>query len=111
MVTGLLFAGLAAMSVVSTVLALAQEDVALKKRGELLLGTNCSRCHAIGRTGASKHPDALPFRTLSSRYPIEALAESLAEGISVGNPDMPEFFFGHDEIAAILAYLKSVQKR
>jgi mono/diheme cytochrome c family protein len=46
---------------------------------------------------------------LSTRYPTEALAESLAEGISVGSPDMPEFSFEHDEIAAILAYLKSVQ--
>jgi mono/diheme cytochrome c family protein len=98
------------MSVVSTVLAFAQEDAALRKRGELLLATNCSRCHAIGRTGASRHPNALPFRTLSRRYPIEALAESLAEGTSVGNPDMPEFFFEHDEISAILAYLKSVQE-
>ena len=103
-------ADLAAVSVVSAVSAFAQEDAALKRRGELLLTTNCSRCHAIGRTGASRHPDALPFRTLSSRYPIEALAESLAEGISVGNPDMPEFLFEHDEIAAILAYLKSIQE-
>ncbi len=108
MVTGLLFAGLAAMSVVSAVSAFAQADAA-KKRGELLLATNCSQCHAIGRSGASRHPDALPFRTLSTRYPIEALAKSLAEGISVGNLDMPEFSFEHDEIAAILAYLKSVQ--
>jgi hypothetical protein len=45
----------------------------------------------------------------SSRYPVEALAETLAEGISVGNPDMPEFVFEHDEIAEILAYLKSIQ--
>ena len=103
--TGLLFAGLAAMSV-----AFAQENAALEKRGELLLAMNCSRCHAIGRKGASRHPDALPFRTISSRYPIEALAETLAEGISVGNPDMPEFVFEHDEIAAILAYLKSIQE-
>jgi cytochrome c len=110
MVTRLLFAGLATMSVVSAVLAFAREDAALKKRGELLLATNCSRCHAIGRIGASRHPDAPPFRTLWSRYPIEALAESLAEGIRVGNPGMPEFSFEHDEIAAILTYLKSVQE-
>jgi cytochrome c len=109
-VTGLLFAGLAAVSVVSDVAAFAQQDAALKKRGELLLATNCSQCHAIGRTGVSRHPDALPFRALSNRYPVEALAESLAEGISVGNPDMPQFFFEHDEIAAILAYLKPVQE-
>jgi len=105
-----LFAGLAAMSVVSAVSAFAQENAALKKRGELLLARNCSRCHAIGRTGASRHSGAPPFRTLSTRYPIEALAETLAEGISVGSPDMPEFVFEPDEIAAILAYLKSIQE-
>jgi mono/diheme cytochrome c family protein len=98
------------MSVVSSVSALAQENAALKKRGELLLAKNCSRCHAIGRTGASRHSGAPPFRTLSTRYPIEALAETLAEGISVGSPDMPEFVFEPDEIAAILAYLKSIQE-
>jgi cytochrome c len=53
-------------------------------RGELLLRTNCSRCHAIGTTGNSPHPEAPPFRTLSSRYPIEDLSESLAEGIVSG---------------------------
>jgi cytochrome c len=36
-------------------------------RGELLLRKNCSRCHAIGTTGESPHPEAPPFRTLSSR--------------------------------------------
>jgi mono/diheme cytochrome c family protein len=39
------------------------------------------------------------------------LAESLAEGLSVGHSDMPEFVFERDEIAAILAYLKSIQER
>jgi hypothetical protein len=57
MVTGLLFAGLAAMSVVSAVSAFAQADAALKKRGELLLATNCSQCHAIGHVAicAAEH--------------------------------------------------------
>jgi cytochrome c len=43
-------------------------------RGELLLRENCSRCHAIGTTGDSLHPEAPPFQTLSSRYPIEDIA-------------------------------------
>ena len=70
---------------------------------------NCSQCHAIARDDDSAHPDAPPFRTLSARYPIEALAEALAEGIVVGHPDMPEFVAGPDEIEAILAYLESIQ--
>jgi cytochrome c len=35
----------------------------------------------------------------------------LAEGISVGHPDMPEFVFEADEVGAILAYLRSIQDR
>jgi cytochrome c len=91
--------------------ALAQEDAAPARRGQALLAANCSRCHAIGRTGESPHPAAPPFRTLSRRYPIEGLAEALAEGLSVGHPDMPEFVFEPDDIGAILDYLKSIQER
>jgi cytochrome c len=91
--------------------AMAQGGGAPERRGEALLAKNCAKCHAIGRTGASPHPEAPPFRTLSRKYPIEGLAEALAEGISVGHPDMPEFVFDPDEIGAILAYLKSIQER
>jgi hypothetical protein len=38
------------------------------------------------------------------------LAEALAEGLSVGHPDMPELVFEPDQIVAILAYLKSIQE-
>lgn len=90
---------------------LAQDGAAREKRGEALLARNCARCHAIGRTGAGPHPQAPPFRTLSRKYPIEGLAEALAEGIFVGHPDMPEFVFEADEVGAILAYLASIQER
>lgn len=89
----------------------AQVGSALEKRGEALLAKHCARCHAVGRTGASPHPSAQPFRTLARKYPIEGLAEALAEGIFVGHPDMPEFAFEADEVGAILAYLKSIQER
>jgi mono/diheme cytochrome c family protein len=65
----------------------------LTDKGEVLVKKNCSRCHAIGKEGDSPHPEAPPFRTLSSRYPIEDLSESLAEGIVSGHPDMPIFVF------------------
>jgi cytochrome c len=54
---------------------------------------------------------APPFRTLARKYPIDELAESLAEGLSVGHPDMPEFVFEPDDITAILAYLNSIQEQ
>jgi cytochrome c len=91
--------------------AAAQDVKALERQGEELLGAKCARCHAILRTGESPHSAAPAFRTLSQRYPIEGLAESLAEGLSVGHTEMPEFVFETDEIAAILAYLKSIQER
>jgi cytochrome c len=80
-------------------------------RGELLLRKNCSRCHAIGTTGESPHPEAPPLRTLSSRYPIEDLSESLAEGIVSGHPDMPIFVFSPTDVEAIIEYLNSVQEK
>jgi cytochrome c len=92
-------------------MAIAQDTKSLEMRGEELLGDKCARCHAIARTGESPRSAAPPFRTLSRNYPIEGLAESLAEGLSVGHPDMPEFVFQPDEIAGILAYLKSIQER
>jgi len=59
----LLFIGLSVISVIGSVFA--QESTELEKRGASLLTTNCSRCHAIGRAGASTHPAAPAFRTLS----------------------------------------------
>jgi mono/diheme cytochrome c family protein len=91
--------------------ALAQDDKELLKRGRQLVTKNCSRCHAIGRTGTSPHPGAPAFRTLASRYQIESLVEGLVEGFSSGHPDMPDFVFQTDEAAAIMAYLKSIQER
>src|SRR5262249_30810210 len=84
---------LACMSLSWTSLGSAQDDTELKQRGHSLLATNCSRCHAIEVTGNSTHPEAPPFRTLSRKYPVEWLAEALAEGLSTGHPDMPEFRF------------------
>ena len=81
------------------------------QHGEELLQRDCARCHAIGKTGASPHKQAPPFRTLSRRYPIESLEEALAEGIISGHPDMPEFRYDPDDVADIIAYLKSNQQR
>src|SRR5262245_13090278 len=87
------------------------DDAELQKRGETLLAAHCASCHAIGRTGASTHPEAPPFRTLSRRYPIESLEEALGEGLMTGHPDMPEFKFGADDVGAVIAYLNSIQER
>ena len=103
---------LAAVLAAITQRAAAQDAVALQlQRGETLLTTNCATCHAVGKSGDSPRADAPTFRTLSKKYPIETLAESLAEGLFTGHPDMPEFVFEAPDIGAILAYLESIQER
>jgi mono/diheme cytochrome c family protein len=46
---------------------------------------------------------------LSRKYPIEDIAESLAEGIVSGHPDMPVFVFDPNDVEAIVQYLESIQ--
>ena len=76
--------------------------------GRSLVEANCSRCHAVTSSDRSPHPDAPAFRLLSRRYPMETLAEALAEGISTGHPDMPEFVASPAQIDAIIAYIGSI---
>jgi len=97
------------MTAISPVLA--EDRATPAARGESLLTTNCARCHAVGRIGASPHHAAPPFRTLSRKYKIEGLAEALAEGLSTGHPDMPEFVFPPEDVGAIIDYLKSIQQQ
>jgi mono/diheme cytochrome c family protein len=80
-------------------------------RGEVLVREHCSRCHAVGTEGDSPHKEAPPFRTLSAKYPVADLAESLAEGIVSGHPDMPIFVFSPPDIGAIIGYLESIQEK
>lgn len=81
------------------------------ERGHAIVQRNCAVCHAIGVQGASHNPEAPPFRELHTRYPVEMLAEALAEGILSGHPAMPQFVFPPHDIDDIIAYLKSIQTR
>jgi cytochrome c len=78
------------------------------ERGQAIAEKQCARCHAVGLTGTSPMGLAPPFRDLSQRYPIETLAEALAEGIVTGHPAMPHFTFHPREIDALLTYIESL---
>ena len=104
---GLLALGGAGMLLGVTPGQAAEKDLTAK--GEALVKENCARCHAIGKEGDSPHKDAPPFRTLSQKYPVADLAESLAEGIVSGHPDMPIFVFSPLDVEAIIEYLESIQ--
>jgi cytochrome c len=115
--TNNLFIGVANVRVLATIsfvgmLLSASHSVAdenLRRRGETLLQANCGTCHAIDTVQSSPHREAPPFRTLATRYPVDFLAEALAEGLSTGHQDMPEFIFPVDDVAAILVYFRSIQ--
>ncbi len=86
----------------------ARGKVADNVRGQEIAEKLCSRCHAVGRGGRSPHAKAPPFRDLAKRYPVEHLAEALAEGIRTGHPDMPEFKLSPPDIGALLTYLREI---
>jgi mono/diheme cytochrome c family protein len=80
-----------------------------EKRGKILALYNCAKCHSIDKVSPSPLKIAPPFRTLHARYPIEALAKALAEGISTDHPRMPPFHLGPVQIGDLLAYLKTLE--
>jgi len=104
-------ASLAGLAIVALCLAVPAQaaEKSLIDKGEALVRKNCSPCHAIGKEGGSPHKEAPPFRTLSAKYPIVDLAESLAEGIVSGHQDMPIFVFSPHDVEAIIQYMQSIQ--
>lgn len=71
--------------------------------------SQCGSCHAVGVVGESPLQIAPPFRSLHKRYPVEYLAEALAEGIVTGHPAMPRFELDVVQIGDLIAYLKSLE--
>ena len=87
--------------------AQAQDPV---RHGRALVKEFCGRCHAIGESGKSAHPDAPPFRTLGRSFDLDQFPRLLERGISSGHPDMPEFKFSLDDANAVRAYLRTIQE-
>ncbi|MCA0399461.1 MAG: cytochrome c [Proteobacteria bacterium] len=81
------------------------------KRGALLAAEQCGSCHAIGKSGTSRHLKAPPFRRIANQWPLDQLQEAFAEGIVTGHSGMPEFTFSPQEIDDILAHLATLKRR
>jgi mono/diheme cytochrome c family protein len=79
------------------------------QRGKAYASRHCGGCHSIDLVSKSRLKAAPPFRTLHTRYPIETLAESLAEGISTGHPAMPAAELSPDQIHDLLTFLKTLE--
>ena len=95
---------------------ISRNSVALAEEGDPEKGLalaleRCGGCHAVTPGTESPVAEAPKFETLGQRWPVEYLEEALAEGIMVGHEDyqMPVFQFTTEEIADLIAYLKSIQ--
>jgi mono/diheme cytochrome c family protein len=99
-----LIAGLLAM------LAAAPATAQSIDHGRQLVEARCASCHAVGPVGASPVATAPAFRDLHKRYPVDQLAEALAEGIFTGHPEMPVVAFDQQQVASMIAYLRSLER-
>ena len=81
------------------------------ENGRILAESHCAHCHAVSRSGLSPVAAAPAFRKLGRKWPVENLAEALAEGIVVGHPAMPAFAFSPAEIDDFLGWLDAIQER
>lgn len=102
-------------SLVLTLLALTmsqlptRSEAADARAGRAFAAENCSRCHAIDRTGSSPLRKAPPFPQIARRYKLSELEEALAEGIVTGHSGMPEFELTPRQIENLLAHMRSVR--
>ncbi|MDP1632017.1 MAG: cytochrome c [Caulobacter sp.] len=96
-------------------------DTSPPSYGQNLAQQNCGGCHAVA-DGASPLADAPPFRDLHRRYPAGGLSQLLEEGMlppaepqeegsRTPHPRMPTATLDTDEVAALTAYLRSLEPK
>ncbi|CAO4141223.1 hypothetical protein PKCBPO_00826 [Methylorubrum thiocyanatum] len=54
--------------------------------------------------------EAPPFRTLAGRFPVDDLADVLAEGVDRRHPAMPDFRLDPTDAANLAVYLKALRR-
>lgn len=67
----------------------------------------CASRHAIGPTGASPNPRAIPMREMLSRPPADELLLILRTSTPVSYLHMPQFFLVERTPDDLVAYMKS----
>ena len=79
------------------------------QRGRTFAQANCAGCHAVDKVSESPLRLAPAFRTLHLKFPVENLAEAMAQGIRTGHPNMPAFRLDPGQISDLIAYLKTLE--
>jgi mono/diheme cytochrome c family protein len=88
--------------------ALAQSPAA--QRGLTFVRVHCAQCHSTDTVSESPLKIAPPFRDLHLKYPVESLQRPLSEGIIANHPTMPQFRLDADQIADVIAFMKSLER-
>ena len=111
--TVLLSAASVLFGFVGSAVAQTATDVTPNAEGRIIADRLCARCHAIDPGAASPVAQAPPLWRIGQRYPVENLAESMAEGMVTGHGPvvMPSFELDTASIDALLAYMASIQQR
>jgi mono/diheme cytochrome c family protein len=102
-------AGLAPLLLGATSLA-AQALDAEQRRAKAMLEEMCGRCHAVGTTGRSPNPLAPAFRSFGEKLYDTDMVQRLQDGLTTIHTEMPTFRFKHDDAAAAVNYLQSIQR-
>lgn len=82
------------------------------ERGKALAEQYCARCHAIGMSDTSPYPPAPLWREVVQTRDIDAFALAFQEGRLVhheGQQQMPDFVFSPEQIADLIAYIKTLR--
>lgn len=98
--------------VLLTLILAGRDAIALtasERRGRALANRLCVQCHAIGRSGASPHIGAPPFRQLDNRVDLATFEQRLRRGLMSSHPDMPAYRFTREDAHAFIAYLRAIQ--
>jgi cytochrome c len=84
---------------------------AAQARGHVLARQLCADCHAVEATGESPDRRAPPFRAMSGQFVQLTLSRRLAEIAETGHYAMPAIQTHSDEVADIVAYMNSLERR
>jgi hypothetical protein len=86
----------------------AEHDISVTERGAALAERMCSKCHAIGRGGASLHARTPAFRELGGRSDLDFFADLLRENLSVCHQHA-DLSLSREDAQALVRYLRCIQ--
>lgn len=82
-----------------------------QRRAKAMLEEMCGRCHAVGTTGRSPNSLAPAFRSFGEKLYDTDMVQRLQDGLTTIHTEMPTFRFKHDDAAAAVNYLRSIQRK